>query len=89
MKAADLTVDELRALIRKIVHKELQAIMADPDQYLELTDEIQARIESSLKTSDRIPLQGVKDRLKLVELSHPISCDPEQPLGQKDHHAAK
>ena len=66
MKAADLTVDELRALIRKIVHKELQAIMADPDQYLELTDEIQARIESSLKSSDRIPLQEIKDKLKLV-----------------------
>ncbi|MCO6432694.1 hypothetical protein [Nitrosomonas nitrosa] len=66
MKAADLTVDELQSLIRKVVHEELQALMADPDQYLELTDEIQARIESSLKSSDRIPLQEVKDRLKLV-----------------------
>lgn len=66
MKAADLTVDELQALIRKVVHEELLSIMADPDQYLELTDEIQARIESSLKSSDRIPLQEIKDKLKLV-----------------------
>lgn len=66
MKAADLTVDELQALIRKVVHEELQSIMADPDQYLELTDEIRARIESSLKSSDRITLQEVIDRLKLV-----------------------
>lgn len=66
MKAADLTVDELQALIRKVVHEELQNIMADPDQHLELTDEIKTRLELSLGSSERIALQEVKDKLKLA-----------------------
>ncbi len=66
MKAADLTVDELQALIRKVVHEELQSIMADPDQHLEITDEIKARLEQSLSSTERITLQEVKDRLKLA-----------------------
>ncbi|MBX9638098.1 MAG: hypothetical protein K2Q45_11180 [Nitrosomonas sp.] len=66
MKTADLTVDELQALIRKVVHEELQNILADPDQHLEITDEIKARLELSLDSTDRITLQEVKDRLKLA-----------------------
>lgn len=66
MKTADLTVDELQALIRKVVHEELQNIMADPDQHLELTDEIKARLELSLGSTDRITLQEVKNLLKLA-----------------------
>ena len=66
MKVADLTVDELQALIRKVVHEELQDIIADPDKGLELTDEIQARLQSSLSSSDRIPFEEVKNRLNLA-----------------------
>lgn len=66
MKTADLTVDELQALIRKVVHEELRNIMTDPDKYLEITDEIKARLELSLDSSERITLQEVKDRLKLA-----------------------
>ncbi|WP_143074299.1 hypothetical protein [Nitrosomonas sp. Nm166] len=66
MKTADLTVDELQALIRKVVHEELRNIMTDPDKYLEITDEIKARLELSLDSSERITFQEVKDRLKLA-----------------------
>ena len=66
MKVADLTVDELQALIRKVVHEELQEIVADPDKGLELTDEIQARLQSSLAASERIPFEVVKRRLSLA-----------------------
>lgn len=66
MKVADLTVDELQALIRKVVHEELQDIIADPDKGLELTGEIQARLRSSLASSDRIPFEEVKNRLNLA-----------------------
>lgn len=65
MKAADLTVDELRALIQKVVHEELQNLMTDPDQFLELSDEIKARLQLSLSSKDRISLREVKDRLNL------------------------
>ncbi|HEU4854669.1 MAG TPA: hypothetical protein VFS89_05185 [Nitrosospira sp.] len=66
MKIADLTVDELQALIRKVLHEELQNIIADPDKQLALTDEIQARIELSLGSSERIPFEEVKNRLNLA-----------------------
>jgi hypothetical protein len=66
MKVADLTVDEFRALIRQAVHEELENVLADPDKGLELTDEIQARLRSSLDSSDRIPFDEVKRRLDLV-----------------------
>lgn len=66
MKVADLTVDELQALIRKVVHEELQDIIADPDKGLELTGEIQAQLQSSLGSSDRIPFEEVKSRLNLA-----------------------
>ncbi|QOJ21223.1 MAG: hypothetical protein HRU77_11320 [Gammaproteobacteria bacterium] len=65
MKAADLTVDELQALIRKVVHEELQNLMTDPDQFLELSDEIKARLQLSLSSKGRISLREVKDRLNL------------------------
>lgn len=66
MKAANLTVEELQVLIRKVVHEELQNIMADPDKKMEITDEIKARHQLSLDSTDRISLQEVKDRLKLA-----------------------
>ena len=66
MKVADFTVDELQALIRKVVHEELQDIIADPDKGLELTGEIQARLQSSLGSSDRIQFEEVKSRLNLA-----------------------
>lgn len=65
MKAADLTVDELQALIRKVVHEELQNLIADPDQFLELTDEIKERLQLSLNSRERASLCEVKDRLNL------------------------
>ncbi len=66
MKVADLTIEELQALIRKVVHEELQDIIADPDKGLELTDEIQARLQASLGSSERIPFEDVKTRLNLA-----------------------
>jgi hypothetical protein len=66
MKVADLTVNELQALIRKVVHEELQEIVADPDKGLELTDAIQAQLQSSFAASERIPFGEVKRRLNLV-----------------------
>ncbi|CUQ67090.1 hypothetical protein [Candidatus Nitrospira inopinata] len=60
MKVADFTVGELQALIRQVVHEELQDLLADPDKGLELTDEIQTRLRLSVGSSERISLEGVK-----------------------------
>ncbi|MCP9448640.1 MAG: hypothetical protein NNA21_01080 [Nitrospira sp.] len=66
MKVADLTVEELQALIRQVVHEELQDLLADPDKGLELTDEIRTRLRLSVGSSERIPLEDVKNRLNLA-----------------------
>ncbi|MGH8581663.1 MAG: hypothetical protein ACREWG_02515 [Gammaproteobacteria bacterium] len=66
MKVVDLTVDEFRALIRQAVHEELRDIIADPDKGLELSDEIHARLQVSLGSSDRIPFEEVNTRLSLA-----------------------
>ncbi|WP_337287742.1 hypothetical protein [Candidatus Methylomirabilis sp.] len=66
MKIADLTVEELQALVRQVVHEELQDLLADPDKDLELTDEIQARLQDSLGSSERLLFDDVKKRLNLA-----------------------
>ncbi len=40
--------------------------MTDPDQDLAITDEIKAKLQLSLDSTDRISLQEVKDQLKFA-----------------------
>jgi hypothetical protein len=49
-KVAELTVDELRQLIREEVQNTLFKLLADPDSDLELRDEIKTKLSQSLKT---------------------------------------
>jgi hypothetical protein len=45
---SDLTVDELRNLIREVVAQTLLELLGDPDEGLELREEIQDRLHRSL-----------------------------------------
>jgi hypothetical protein len=65
MKIADLTVEKFRALIKNAIHKELHALLTDPDTGHELTQEIEARLASSLQSTERVPFDEVKRRYKL------------------------
>ena len=65
MKVADLTVEELRALIKEAVQEELREILADPDKGLELRPEFVERLQNSLASTERIPFDEVKKRLDL------------------------
>ncbi|OGW66654.1 MAG: hypothetical protein A3H49_00145 [Nitrospirae bacterium RIFCSPLOWO2_02_FULL_62_14] len=65
MKVADLTVEELRALIKKAVQEELHELLDDPDAGLALRSEMEARIQASLVSTERISLAKVKERLAL------------------------
>lgn len=65
MKVADLTVEELQALIRETIRDEI-----DPDAGMELTDELKSYLESHQEDTDTIPHEEVKQRFekrKLVE----------------------
>jgi len=45
---ADLTVDELKNLIREVVTQTILELLGDPDEGLELRDEIKERLRHSL-----------------------------------------
>ena len=47
-KVANLTVDELRKLIREEVKQTLTEVFADPDEGLELRDEFRSELERSV-----------------------------------------
>ena len=53
---SDLTVDELRDLIREVVMQTILDLFGDPDEGLELREEIQDRLRRSLATTQ----SGVK-----------------------------
>lgn len=65
MKVTDLTVDELKKLIREAVDEKFKEILFDPDNGLELRDEVEQRLKVSLASKERIPLEEVKERLGL------------------------
>ena len=65
MKIADLTVEERQALIKNAIHEELHAWLTHPDIGRELTQEMEARLASSLQSTERIPFEEVKRRYNL------------------------
>ena len=48
-RVSDLTVDELRGLIREIVTETMAEILTDPDTGLELREEFQFELQQSLQ----------------------------------------
>ncbi|MDY6994667.1 MAG: hypothetical protein SVR94_18945 [Pseudomonadota bacterium] len=49
VKIADLTIDELRGLIREEVKQTLLEVLADPDAGLEIHEEVKVRLQRSLQ----------------------------------------
>jgi hypothetical protein len=66
---ADLTVDELRSLIKEVVTQTILEILGDPDEGLELHEEIKERLHRSIAAtqagSETRPAQEVAARLGL------------------------
>ena len=65
----DLTVDELRKLIREVVIQTLSEMFGDPDEGLELADEFKLELQRALaadETGKTIPAQDVAARLGLT-----------------------
>jgi len=65
MKMADLTIDELKVLIKKAVKEEIKDLLEDPDKGLKLRKEFEERLNTSLASKERIPFKEVKKRLGL------------------------
>ena len=65
MKVTDMTTDELKKLIREAIDEQFKEILFDPDNGLELKEEVEQRLRASLASKERIPLEKVKERLGL------------------------
>ena len=63
MKVKELSVEQLIALIQEAVEEKLQEILGDPDQGLELKEDIKERLKKSLSAVERgergIPISQV------------------------------
>ncbi len=66
---ADLTVDELKNLIREVVTQTILELLGDPDEGLGLRDEIKERLHRSLAATqaggETQPAQAVAAKLGL------------------------
>ena len=63
MKVKELTVEQLKALIEEAVEEKLQEILGDPDEGLELREEVIQRLKAH-QTSRiaRVPMDQVVKR---------------------------
>ena len=68
MKVTDLTIEEIRDFITEVVDEKLRELLADPDSGLELREEIEERLATSLASKERVLLAEVKKRIGLSEL---------------------
>lgn len=63
----ELTVDELKQIIGEVVEQKLSEMLGDPDEGLELREDIEARLRRSLEAERRgtrgIPAQEVAAQL--------------------------
>ncbi len=64
MKVADLSTDELKELIGKVVEEKLRELV-DPDYGLELREDFVHALETSISSKERIPFDEVKKHLGL------------------------
>ena len=68
-RVAELTVDELKQIIQEAVEQKLSEMLSDPDEGLELREEIKARLLHSLEAercgARGIPAQEVASQLGL------------------------
>ena len=67
---ADLTVDELKSLIREVVTQTILELFGDPDEGLELREDIEERLRHSLAAteagSETTPAQEVTTKLGIA-----------------------
>ena len=65
MKISDLTLDELKELVKGIVDDRLRELLGDPDLGMELGEAARARLKASLASTERITGDGMAEKLGL------------------------
>ena len=65
MKISDLTVDDLKELVKGIVDDRLRELLGDPDLGMDLGEAVRARLKASLASTARIAGDEVAEKLGL------------------------
>lgn len=65
MKLSDLTMEELRELVKGIVDDRLRELLGDPDLGMEMGEAIRRRLKQSLASSERMTGEEVAEQLGL------------------------
>ncbi|MBI4401813.1 MAG: hypothetical protein HY581_09300 [Nitrospirae bacterium] len=65
MKLSDLTLEELKELVKGLVDDRLRELLGDPDLGTELGEGVRARLKASLTTTERLTGEDVAEKLGL------------------------
>ncbi|HEV8242834.1 MAG TPA: hypothetical protein VGQ07_02485 [Nitrospirales bacterium] len=65
MKISDLTLNELKELVKGIVDDRLRELLGDPDLGMELGEAVRARLKASLTSTERITGDEAAEKLGL------------------------
>ena len=65
MNISDLSLDELKELVKGLVDDRLRDLLGDPDLGLELNDTLRARLKNSLASEKRVTGEEMADKLGL------------------------
>ncbi|WP_447977102.1 hypothetical protein [Candidatus Nitrospira bockiana] len=65
MKISDLSLDELKELVKGLVDDRLRDLLGDPDLGLPLSETLRARLKRSLASETRVTGEEVADKLGL------------------------
>jgi len=65
MNLSELTLDELKELVKGIVDDRLRELLGDPDLGLEMGEGIRARLRQSLTATERLSGDDVAEKLGL------------------------
>ncbi len=65
MKVSDLCKEEFKALLGDVIEEKFRKLL-DPDYGLELREDFARKLEASIASKERVPLEDVKKTLGLV-----------------------
>lgn len=65
MKISDLSLDELKDLVKGLVDDRIRELLGDPDLGLQLSEALRTRLKNSLASNMRITGDDIADKLGL------------------------
>ena len=65
MQISDLSLDELKELVKGLVDDRLRDLLGDPDLGLQLSDAVRTRLKNSLASETRVTGDEMADQLGL------------------------